>query len=376
MKREGILGLLVFLGLCFLVSPAQAGDIKIGVIFPFTGKMAIYGEDGRRALDYAMDEINAAGGIKGNRVEFIYEDSTGTPKGGVSAAQKLIQIDKVDAIIGTLFSSVTLAVKPIVTTHKIVVVAPMASNLKIYSGTKYVFSVTPTDNDITYVNAKYCRQVLGKKTLGTLYMMNDTGIDKDRLITKWWTYLGGKVLIHENFLPGSTDFRTQLTKIRAANPEVLYLDVTWREGVKVLKQLAEMKMKMHVAATSQVREPKLLELAGEAAEGMTFTTAYQGGTQEDKALKEKYEKGFKARYNQPPKIVAWRTYDCARVVFEAMKRGGRKGDSLRDEIVKLNIPGVFGHIQFREDGSPIKDQSIWKVEKGQFVEVGFVDHAP
>jgi branched-chain amino acid transport system substrate-binding protein len=361
----------------FVTGSALAkGTIKIGAIYPFTGQMAAYAEDAKRALDFAQEEINAAGGINGNEVKFILEDDGGTPKGGVSAAQKLIEIDKVDAIVGCLFSSVVLAVKPILNANKVVLVAPMASNPDVYIGTKYIISLTPTDNDNCYVNAKYCTQVLKKKTLGTLYMMNDTGIASDRLLSKWWEQFGGKALIRESFKPGVTDFRTELTKIRAANPDTLYICVTWREGVNVLKQVSEMNLKSHITANSQVREPKLLELAGTVAEGMTFTTSYTGGTEEDKRVKEKFEKEFTARYKQPPAIVGFSTYDCAKVVFEAMKRGATKGDSLRDTIVKLNMPGVFGPIRFREDGSPRRDTAMWLVKDGKFFDLNYIDAAP
>src|SRR4030043_653411 len=128
MKKSVAFGLAVFLSVVVSVGSVEAQPIKIGVIFPFTGQMAVYAEDARRALDFASDEINGAGGIKGRKVEFIYEDDTGTPKGGGAAAQKLLEINKGDASIGLLFSSVVLAVKPIVTEKKGVLVAPMGSN--------------------------------------------------------------------------------------------------------------------------------------------------------------------------------------------------------------------------------------------------------
>ena len=106
------------------------------------------------------------------------------------------------------------------------------------------------------------------------------------------------------------------------------------------------------------------------------TIADTRGTEASKELKERYEKAFVKRYNQPPAIVGWNTYDCARVIFEGMKRGGTRGDSLRDQIVKLKIPGVFGQIWFREDGSPIKELEMFQVKGGRFVSLNYVDHAP
>ena len=354
----------------------QAKVIKIGAIYPFTGQQAVYAEDAKRALDFAQDEINAAGGINGNEVKFIFEDDAGTPKGGVSAVQKLIEIDKVDAIVGSIFSSVVMAMKPIVTAHKVVLLAPMASHPDIYSGTKYIISLTPTDNDNTYVNAKYCTQVLKKKTLAILYMLNDTGIASGGFMVKWWEHFGGKVLVQESYTPGSTDFRTQLTKIREANPDVTFMCVTWREAVNILKQFSEMNLKCHVTANSQVREPKLLELVGQVAEGMNCTTEYIGGTEDDRKLRDKFEKEITARYKQPPQIVAYNTYDCTRALFEALRRGATKGESLRNTIVSLDIPGVYGHIRFREDGSPKGDTAMWVVKDGKFVELNYVDCAP
>lgn len=377
MKKAIIYTFVAVLATAVLIGSAQAKVIKMGVIFPYTGQMAVYAEDAKRALDFAQDEINAAGGIDGNEVKFIHEDSAGTPKGGVSAAQKLIEIDKVDVIIGTLFSSVTIAVKPILNANKVVLVTPMAGHPNIYADTKYIFSLSVTINDSCYVNSKYCTQVLKKKTLGILYMMNDTGIHADKLMSEWWEHFGGKVLIHESFKPGSSDFRTQITKIRETNPDVFYLNVTWREAVNALKQISEMNVKSHINANSQVKESTLLELAGPAAEGMTCAVVHTGVREEDKKLKEKFEREFTARYKQPPQIVGWNTYDCTRVVFEAMKRGGlRGGDSLRNAIVKLNIPGVYGPIRFREDGSVIRDSVMWMVKDGKFVELDFIDRAP
>ncbi len=376
MKSRLAAGLMVALAVIFASNWTWAQTIKIGAIYPFTGPGAVHAEDAKRALDFAQDEINAAGGINGKEVKFIYEDDANTPKGGVSAAQKLIDIDKVDSIVGCLFSSVVLAVKPILNTSKTVLVAPMATNPKIYADTKYIFSLTPTDNDSCYVIAKYNTQVLKKKSLGTLYAMNDSGTSGEELISKWWEHFGGKTLIRESFMPASTDFRTQLTKIRAAGPEVLYFNGTWREGGNVLKQLTEMNLMVQVTASSYVREPKLLELAGIGAEGMVFSTSSIGKRDEDKRLKEEFERKFTAKYKQPPAIVGWNSYDCARVIFEALKKGATKGDSLRDTIAKLDIPGVFGRIRFREDGSPIKETEMWIVKNGQFVDLNYVDHAP
>lgn len=362
----------------FSVSAVYAAPVKIGVILPLTGQMAAYGEDGRRAIELARDELNAAGGINGEPVEIIFEDSGGTPKGSTAATLKLIEIDKVVALAGGLFSSEILAMKPILNQHKIVLMTPMASNPRLYEDTRFLFSMTPTDHNQTWLNSKYYIQVVGIKTLGSLYMNTDNGIDSDALLTKYWEQFGGKVLVHESFNPGSTDFRTQLTKIKAANPEFLYINATWKEAVKIFQQISEMNIKMRLGGNSQIREQKLIEMAGSAVEGVTLTdqTSLEGWSTEDKALRDKFEKGFNDRFKTPPAIVAYKAYDMMRALFAGIKIGGIKGEELRNAIVKLNIPGVVGAIRFRESGAPIKESAMLIIKDGKFVELNYSGIAP
>lgn len=376
MKKGLVMVSISILAILFLTNSVLAKVIKIGAVFPFTGQLAVHAEDAKRTLELAQDEINALGGINRDEIKFIYEDSGGTPKGGASAAQKLIEIDKVDMIIGDLFSSVVLAMKPIITSKKVILLAPMASHPNIWPGTKYIFTMMATDNDYGYVIAKYCSQVLKKKTLSTLYMMNDTGIESDRMMAKWWEHFGGRTLVRESFSPGSTDFRTQLTKIRSDSADVVYMNVTWREGANILKQAFEMNVKTQFAANSQIKEAKLLELSGSAAEGVIFVTPHTGATEEDKKVKGEFEKNYMEKYKQPPGIVSYATYDCTKVIFEALRRGAKTTDEIRETIVKLDIPGVFGHIRYREDGSPKKDAEMWIIKEGKFIELNYADHAP
>lgn len=379
MKKGTIFILSILLTLVFATGPVQAKEIKIGIILPLTGQVAMYGEDGKRGLDLALENINTSGGIKGQKVKLIYEDSTGTPKGAVSAAQKLININKVDTIIGCLFSTVALAVKPISRQKGLVFASPTAANPELFNDNigekKFFFSLGPLPDDEIYILSKYFTEKLNKKTVGVLYMLNDTGLADLALYKKWLPKFGGKVVISESFNPGATDFRTQLTKIKAANPDILYMNTSIKEGVKAVRQISELKLESQIAANSQLRIQDFLDLAGKDAEGMIMSSPH-GESDKTKKLLDDFNKHFIKKYETKPNFAALQCHDIALAVFAAMEEGGPRGKELRDAMNVLNIPGINGMIQFRENGSAIRSANIWKVKEGKFFSMDYIGQAP
>lgn len=379
MKKRIVCILSIITTLVFSIGSVQAKSIKVGVILPLTGQIAMYGEDGKRGLDLALENINAAGGINGDQVKFIYEDSIGTPKGAVSAAQKLININKVDALIGCLFSTVALAVKPIAEEKGLVFASPTAANPALFKDNigdkKYFFSLGPLPDDEIFILSKYFTKKLGKRTLGVLYMMNDTGLADLELLKKWMPKNGGKVVISESFNPGATDFRTQLTKIKAANPDILYINTAIKEGVKAIRQISELNLKSQIAANSQLKSTEFLDLAGKDAEGMLASFPH-GESDQTKQLLDEFNKKFNEKYSSKPQFAALQCNDIAVAVFAAMEKGGSRGKAMRDAMNTLNIPGINGMIKFREDGSAIRDANMWQVKNGDFISLEYFGHAP
>jgi branched-chain amino acid transport system substrate-binding protein len=346
----------------------QAQTIKIGFIFPLTGMAAVDGDRAKRACQFAADELNAAGGINGRKVEFIFEDDAGTPKGGVSAAQKLIDIDRVNAIMGSLFSSIVLAVKPIATEKKVVVFAPLASHPGVFGDRNWVFSLDASPDDSSYVISKYWTEVKKAKTLAMLYTMTDNALAQSKFMDKWWKSFGGTVVANESFAAGGNDFRMQLTKIRAAKPDYIWFNANYQDAILIVRQMAELNITTQLCISPELEEPKLIEAVGKLLEGRLVSVGpAENLSATSQAVKAAFDRKWKERFGEEAEVVPRFTYDACQVLFTAMKKGGISGDALRNAIVGMTMEGVTGTIKMADDGGSGRTNGIRVFQGGKFV---------
>ena len=363
--------LLIALIAAFAFSSAfllQAQTIKIGFIFPLTGQAALYGDQAKRVCQFAADELNASGGISGRKVEFIFEDDTGTPKGGVSAAQKLIDIDKVSAIVGSLFSSIVLAVKPIVTEKQVVMFAPLASHPGVFGDHNWVFSLDASPDDSSYVISKYWTEVKKAKKLAMLYTMTDNALAQSKFMDKWWKNFSGTVVANESFNAGSNDYRLQLSKIKAAKPDYIWFNATYQDAILIVRQMAELGITTPLCISPELEEPKFIEAVGKLLEGRLVSVGPAenlSGT--SKAAKQAFDKKWIELYGSEPEVVPRFTYDALQVLFAAMKKGGTSGEALRSAIVGMMREGVTGTIKMADDGGSGRENGIRILRDGKFV---------
>lgn len=231
----GLIAILLIITAFSLGCAKKEKEIKIGAILPLTGDAAKYGESAKRAIDLAVEEINSTGGIKGSKIKVIYEDDQALPEKGVSAIQKLITVDKVHVVIGAMPSSVTLAMAPIAEKNKVVLFSPASSNPKITEAGDYIFRNDVSDIFEGGKMADETWQRLKFRKAAVLYINNDYGVGIKDVFVYRFTVLGGEIVATENFEQGTTDFRTQLTKIKQGNPEAVYI-VGYKEQIQILKQ--------------------------------------------------------------------------------------------------------------------------------------------
>jgi branched-chain amino acid transport system substrate-binding protein len=369
--RRLIIAILAIMLVIGLSNYVEAQVFKIGAVYPFTGSLAVYAEDGKRGIEIAVDELNSAGGIHGKKIEVIYENCMGTPSGAVSAVQKLITVDKVPAIVGTLFASFTMASAPIADRNKTVLIAPMSSHQK-FSDWQYIFRVTPSTDFQARIMGEYAYKVLGLRKIASLFYTTDTGYAWDAGLTERFQKLGGSVVIHETYPQGSTDFRTALTKIRATNPEAISVYGTWREIATQVKQMKELKIETKVLNCSQVEEPALIQFLGKDADGIIYAIQAPPTTEASKKVFEGFLNKFKSKFNRDPGIVAKTSYDCVKIVAQAAIKGGGTGEEIQKEMAKLkNFPGVDGELSYDENRHPIKKITIKVIRDEKFVQTGF-----
>jgi branched-chain amino acid transport system substrate-binding protein len=340
--------------------------IGIGVAAPLTGEVASYGEKVKRASVLAEEEMNAAGGINGKKLRLILEDSRCDPATGVSVMKKLVDIDKVPVVLGETCSSVTLAMAPIAEKNKVVLLTPISSNYKITDAGDYVFRLAPSDALQGRLVAKWIKE-LGYTKAAVIFVNNDYGVGLKDGFTKNFEELGGKVVLAEGFQQGARDFRAQLAKIKNAKVEVIFAPAYPEEAGQLLKQRKELNVAIPLIGTDPYHDPKIFDLAGDAANGVMFADVAGGSGPGWDA----FVKAYKAKYGIEPDIVAAEAYDSVKVVAQVMSQAGFEPNKIKEGLYTLKgYMGATGAIEFDKNGDNImKSFQKFRIEHKKYQEI-------
>ena len=349
-----IIGLLIFLEM--LGCAKKEKEIKIGVILPLTGDLA---EPGTKAFNGIKLAIDAYNDTKPEiPISLIVEDSKANPTEGVNAINKLININKVKIVLGDLTSGVTLAIAPIAERHKVVVLAPGASNPKVRNAGDYIFRNWASDNFDGEVMAKYLANKPDKRKAAVIYVNNEYGTELANAFEETFIKNGGSIVLKEKYDQGATDFRSVLAKMKAVNFDCVYLPGQPRENGLMIRQLKEMAINTTVTANLSVESPDFYAIAGEGGKGIIFSTpAFDSDTNKKdiKIFVEQYESKFKMK----PDAVAGHGYDAANIMIQAIKMAGYDVNEVKDELYKINnFPGVTGITTFDSYGDVVKSVMI------------------
>ncbi len=346
---------------------AKKEEIRIGWIGPLSGDVAFYGQAIKNATDMAVEEINTEGGINGMKIRVLYEDAQMNPKAGTAALTKLSTVHKVPVVVHAAGSSVMLAEAPIAEKNKVVLISPTCSNDKIKYAGDYVFRNCPSDSYQGKVIADFTIKALGKNNAGVLFMNNDYGTGLKDVFLKRFEELGGRVALVENFTEGSTDFRTQLSKVKATNLDFIYLASHYREGGLVIKQAKELGITAPFVAVDGCFAPEFIKLSGGAAEGVVVANMRWYPESEDRIVRDFVTK-YKTRYGQDPEVYAAAGYDCTKIIALAVEKGGTTSEGIKNALYKMeNFPGVTGLTSFDEYGEVSKEYDMFIVKGGKFV---------
>lgn len=369
MKRTFCWALIVVLliSLGILGCAKEEEEIKIGWIGPLSGDVAFYGQAIKNATDLAVDEINAAGGINGTKIRVFYEDAQMDPKAGTAALTKLITVHKVPVVVHAAGSSVMLAETPIAEKNKVVLISPTCSNDKIKYAGDYVFRNCPSDSYQGKVIAQFTIKVMGKNNAGVLFINNDYGTGLKDVFLKRFEELGGRVALVENFTEGSTDFRTQLSKLKATNLDFIYMASHYREGGLVIKQAKELGITAPFVAVDGCFAPEFIKLSGGAAEGVIVANMRWHPESEDRIVRD-FVTRYRTRYGQDPEVYAASGYDCIKIVALAIEKGGTTSKDIKNALYKIkDFPGVTGLTSFDEYGEVSKEYDMFIVKNGGFI---------
>lgn len=359
-----ILGLVISLGM--LGCAKKEKEIKIGAITALTGPGAKYGESSKRGIDLAIEDANSSGGITGMKVTAIYEDYQTDPKLAVSAIQKLITAHNIFVIIGAAGSSEILAMAPIAEKNKVILFAPSASAPDITQAGDFIFRNVASDIYEGSVMAEYAKNTLKVQRAAVIYINNDFGIGLKESFGKRFREIDGTIASEQSFNPDESDFRSQLAKIKATKTNAVYI-VGFKEIGLLLRQSAELGVKVKFLSFTMFEDPDILKVAGEAAEGVYFTSqAFDPENPYD--IVQTFAKRFKQKYQVAPDIFAALSYDAARILISAIESAGYSSDKIKDALYRTkDFPGVTGTTTFDSNGDVVKPIGIKVVKDGQFV---------
>lgn len=340
------------------------GDvIKIGMFGPLSGPVATYGQSVKQAVQLAEKEINAKGGINGKKVQVFYEDDQANPNQAVNAFNKLVDSQKVSAIIGGVTSGATAAVAQKATQKKIPMLTPTATEPTITKvGGEYMFRSCYLDSFQGVTMAKYAAKDLGKKTAAVLYNVGDDyskGIAE--AFKKQFEADGGKVVEYMSYNKDDKDFNAQLTKIKGTNPEVLMLPDYYNVVGVIAKQAKGLGINAQLLGVDGWDSADLAKIGGDAVKGGQFINHYfQGDTAKEV---QDFVNAYSKEYNTKPDALAALGYDAAQIMFKAIADAkSTDGAKIREALAKVSINGATGKIGFNADRDAVKGASILKVE--------------
>ena len=360
------------LGIWLGVFPPWGGapaEIAIGAILPLTGDGAKYGEEAKDGIDLAVEEINSNGGIDGKKVRIIYEDDMGTSPGAVNAFTKLVAVDKVPIVIGPMYSSTTLAVAPRANERKVILFTPSGSSPDITDAGDYVFRNFPSDVYEGAEIARFAYDRLGLRRMAILTVNLDYGIGLSEVFKERFRELGGQIVAEEKYEQGATDFRTQLAKIQVTNPDGLYLPGYYTEIALILMQAVELAFDVQFVSCVGFDNPKSVELAGEAAEGVIFARPAYDPESSDPAV-SRFVRSFTSMHGLVPGTYAAHAYDATKIIAKAIRKGGYQSDGIKEALYGIrDFPCVTGKTSIDENGDVVKPIQIMKVRNGEFIPV-------
>ena len=369
MKRLAfsIVGIFLLAGLLTAgvsVSPVAAGPVTIGSIGPLTGTNAVQGLDMKRGEELALEEINAAGGINGNPLKIIWEDTESSAKGGMDAVHKLVEINKVPLIIGAYSSGISLPTGQWTNSKKVVQIAEASTSPKLRETGPYFFNIIGLDEVMGTMLAEFALES-GAETFASITVNNPFGIGVEIWTEKTVNKAGKKWLEAVRYNEKKTDYRAEIERLFAKKPEAVFFTAYGTESKLILKQAYEMGLKPSKGWYADYMTMWSNEVIPESAEGIKGLVI---GTTTGARLKE-YQATYQKKYGKDAKQTAFGAYayDATWVAALALSMAGSTDtDKIAKALHSVSkiYNGVTGDKSFDKDGMQVTDYYSRNIYKG------------
>lgn len=364
---------LTALALSIATSPAWGDDTAhVAFTATMTGDFATYGVSGKKGFDLAIADINAQGGPK---IVVDTVDDHGEPNDGVLAANRFCADEQTVAVVGYTFSSIALAAVPLYKKCKMPTIGTAVTSPQLTNSSPWFRRVVLTDAIQGKMMGQYTANQLHVKTVYALYQQDDYGLGVDGAFKSAFQEAGGKIIGEGGYVLGTKDFRTLLTKVKAAHPDALFIGGFYTEAAQIVMQAKALGIDAKILGTDGSLSPQLISLSNNAVDGMTlygmFDPDASSGSSSQGAA---FVKAFTARYGQAPDSWAALGYDAGLAIGNAVKAAKAKGPVTRDTVnaalSNLNVNGVTGPVSFEKNGDRKGTLYFFTAHGGKFTLAG------
>jgi branched-chain amino acid transport system substrate-binding protein len=345
-----------------------AGTIKVGEFASLTGKEAAFGQSSHKGTVLAIEELNAAGGLLGRKLELVSEDNQSKPGESATIVKKLISRDKVVAVLGEVASSRSLEAAPIAQAAHIPMISPSSTNPAVTETGDYIFRVCFIDPFQGVVMAKFAKDTLKIRKVAVLTSVSSAySVGLAKYFTERFAKDGGTVALEQKYSEGDKDFKAQLTAIKAAGVEGIFVPGYYTEAALICKQARDLGLSIPLFGGDGWEAPQLIEIGGTAVEGCYYSTHYSPENQSPAVTT--FIQKFKQRWNgEVPDAMAALAYDSASVLADAIKRAGStEGAKIRDALAATkNFAAVSGNTTLDAQRNANKAAVVVTIKNGAF----------
>jgi branched-chain amino acid transport system substrate-binding protein len=361
-KSQLIIVLSAFL---FYSCQISKNEIEIGAISELTGPIAPFGVRAMNGINLGVDYINKNGGINGKKIRLIIEDDRSIPQQAVSAMKKLVESNKVQVVVGIVGSGLGMAVAPIANSKEVVLIACGVSTPLYSTPNDYTFRIRGNATREIEICAMIAYTDYKVKNLAVVHVQNDFGVSYKNVFTNKFEGLGGKVQIVESFQSGEVNMKSIILKIKKAGIKNIFLVGQGAENGYFLKQSKEFGLNAKFFSTVGMEVPEALSIAGNAADGIIYTTT--GFDPEDTdSLVMLFRSSYKEVYKEDPDLFAAEGFDAIRIASQSIKESGCDAENIKKFLYKLkDFDGVTGKISFDINGDPLTRKIFVKTIENQ-----------
>jgi branched-chain amino acid transport system substrate-binding protein len=347
-------------------SGGGGGSMTLAFSGTLSGPFATYAQQMRQGVDLAVGEINGAGGIDGKQLKVKYADDRGKPEQGIVIAQRFCN-DNAAAVLGYSVSTVALAALPTFERCQLPVIASATTSPKFTGLSDYYFRTVLSDQVVAGAGARYAVEQLGAKKLAVLYQKDDYGEGGDKSFVDAAKAAGAQIVYDQGYQLGTTNFLSQLTKIKSANPDLIFLSSFYPEAARIAQQAQQLGMKVQMLGLDGVLSPDLPKLAGSAAEGMLVLGYFNPNASGGSAKVSSFVDAFKQKYSEAPSDWSALAYDAVYAVKSAAEKSqGTDRSAIAKGLPQASFQGATGDVSF-DKGDRKGNAVVFEVKGKDFV---------